>query len=508
MFSINNEVQKLRPGDVLRIPAGVYHENVKMDGISGTKDAPIHIKADGEVVINGGGGEVVFAVVNCEYIIIEGLKVTNAHMGIDVKSTPARGASPLDSIVIRNNEVYGIDGPEGGHSISVYGENPHAPITGLLIDGNRVYDNRLYWSEALVVNGNIDGFVISGNIVWNNDNIGIDIIGFEGKAGEDPSVDCARNGKVFDNVVYGSNTTANEAYWSENHNHEGDGEAFDDDDDEFTPIFGGKYDRCCGGIYVDGGLSIEIYHNFVFDNDLGIEIATEHKPPLVTRDVHVHDNIIANSTGWAGLIFGGYASNLGFTEDCMFENNILYNNDTSIAVQKSQKNTLQNNLIVGGYSALEFNGDMGEMNDFKENFWAENEEEEDFFEGFAELPPAQTRVQVRGTVEMPTILEFETNFGTAWRPNKEYLGIYERFCEANDYIADVEEELNGKEFSAKIVMDKNVIDLVNAWLVEEGHNRAYVRKVLKSKDGNFMLQIAVSYTENAYVQRTVRCKIM
>lgn len=35
-------------------------------------------------------------------------------------------------------------------------------------------------SEVVVLNGNIDGFIIFGNVVCNNNNIGIDFIGYEG----------------------------------------------------------------------------------------------------------------------------------------------------------------------------------------------------------------------------------------------------------------------------------------------------------------------------------------
>ncbi|MCL2188415.1 MAG: hypothetical protein FWC16_05535 [Defluviitaleaceae bacterium] len=503
--SIADAVKKLQAGDVMTIGSGRYSESVRMENINGTADKPVHIKAEAGAVLDGMGGEIALAVVDCAHIIIEGLCVTNAHYGIDVKSTPACGNKTLEHIILRGNEVYGIDGPKGGHAIAVYGENPHAPISGLVIENNRVHNNRLYWSEALVVNGNIDGFVINGNIVWNNDNIGIDIIGFEGKAGDNPDVDCARNGEVFDNIVFGSNTTGNEAYWSGNHNPEGwDGERREKN------AFGGEYDRCCGGIYVDGGWHIEIFHNFVFDNDLGIEVATEHKPPLVTKDVHVHDNIIAGSNGWAGLIFGGYASHLGFTTECTFKNNILYDNESSVAVQKSKGNVLKNNVIVGGWAALDFNGEMQENNLFEENYWENTNNDDEYFEQLDELPTNQRDKQVKGKnlLKNPasgdfTLSNLPAEAGTQWRPDGKWLKLYAEFLKAQQKADEAVEYLQSKTFPAPADGESpctHITQLLN----DGGFAGVSAKRLLKQSKDKYMVQLAAQYGENIYAQATTK----
>ena len=503
-LTITEAVKKLKPGDTLNMTPGVYYENVMMTTISGTAETPIHIKGMGEAIINGNGGGTAFSIINCENIIIQGLTVTNANYGIDIRSTPERGTASLKNIIVKNNIVHGINGPKGGHGISVYGENPAAPITGLIIEENQVHNNKLYWSEALVVNGNIDGFIIRGNIVWNNDNIGIDIIGFEGTAGDNPEVDCARNGKVYDNIVYGSDTTGNEAYWSANHNVQGEvwtgrGEG----------PFKGKYDRCCGGIYVDGGWHIEIYHNFVFDNDLGIEVATEHKPPLVTKDVHVHDNIIASSTGWAGLIFGGYNSILGYTEDCRFENNILYDNATSIAVQKSRKNIIKNNVISGGWAALDFNGEMAANNDFMENYWENANNDEEYFTQLNELPESQRSAQIitTGLLGNPsegdfTLKNFEGS-GTKWRPHKKYLALYAEYVKAQKKADEAKKFLQSQSAIPGLTKE-NACQVLTVFLHENNHPEAEIQTVLKVASTNnlLMVKIIVKYDVNSYAQAT------
>ena len=65
------------------------------------------------------------------------------------------------------------------HGIAAYGDDPHHPITGLRIDHDTVDHLHLGASETVVVNGNVDGWRITDNHIFKNNNIGIDAIGFE-----------------------------------------------------------------------------------------------------------------------------------------------------------------------------------------------------------------------------------------------------------------------------------------------------------------------------------------
>lgn len=106
------------------------------------------------------------------------------------------------------------------------------------------YNCKLGQSEALVLNGNVDGFKVTNNTVHDNDNIGIDFIGYEGTA---PANDNARNGICTGNRVYNIS--------SKNNPH--------------------MLEMSAGGIYVDGGFNILIDSNIVKNADIGIEVATE-----------------------------------------------------------------------------------------------------------------------------------------------------------------------------------------------------------------------------------------
>ena len=82
-----------------------------------------------------------------------------------------------------------------GFGIAVYGTDAKTPISELVIDGNEVHHLQTGSSESLVVNGNVTNFRITHNVVHDNNNIGIDVIGFE-RTAPDPAVDQARDGVV------------------------------------------------------------------------------------------------------------------------------------------------------------------------------------------------------------------------------------------------------------------------------------------------------------------------
>ena len=67
-----------------------------------------------------------------------------------------------------------------------------------MVDGNEVRNCKLGQSESMVLNGNVTDFVVSHNVVHDNDNIAIDFIGFEGTG--PAGLDQARNGVCTKNI--------------------------------------------------------------------------------------------------------------------------------------------------------------------------------------------------------------------------------------------------------------------------------------------------------------------
>ncbi len=348
---------------------------------SGSENAPTVIRpAECEnVVIHGEDGAGI-SLINVSHVAVEGLEVEGGTHGIYCESTREADESLAD-IRIKDCTVHGV---RGTHGICVYARNDLSPVEDITIEGCEVYDCECGSSESVVLNGNVDGFIIENNIIHDNNNIGIDMIGFEGTAkhpdedsGNNPyEADMVRNGVCAGNVVYNISTEGNKAYLED-----------------------GEYDLCAGGIYVDGGQNIEIYNNFIFNCDIGLEVATEHSPDdnelFRVKGIKVHDNVIADCTGWTGICFGGYDKDLGFTEECIFEHNTLVDNAAQIGVQRSRDNRITANLIVGGETAVEFNEDCRKddmTNDISGNAFCEIEDEESWVVDYGKMYEIRTEV--------------------------------------------------------------------------------------------------------------------
>jgi len=216
-----------------------------------------------------------------------------------------------------------------GFGIAVYGTDAKTPITDLVIDGNEVHHLKTGSSESLVVNGNVTNFRITHNVVHDNNNLGIDVIGFE-RTAPDPAVDQARDGVVSGNLVYNITSKGNPAYQNEENS---------------------------DGIYVDGGTRILIEQNVIHDVDFGIELASEHKD-RATSYITARNNLIYHGHT-AGVSIGGYAPDRGHTDHCTVANNTLYENDTSATGSgefqmqwNMADNVFENNIVYAGPRCL------------------------------------------------------------------------------------------------------------------------------------------------------------
>lgn len=419
--TIDRGIKDIQAGITLVVHGGTYAPFELRSACSGTPQAPVTVcAAEGETPIIDAGDGVGILMNNVSNITLSGFEVKNGKYGIYYSSTADQGDEALENITIKDCTVRDVD---GYHGICVYATNDKAPVKNITMEGCHVYSCRCDSSESTVFNGNIDGFIIRNNVIHDNNNIGIDMIGFEGNAmhgdgydGNPFDVDYVRNGKCYGNTVYNISAYGNKAYW-----------------------YDGGYDLCADGIYVDGGQNIEIYDNFVYNCDIGIEVATEHSPDdnelFRVSGVEVHDNIIAGCTGWCGLAFGGYAGDLGFTENCSFNNNTFIDNSTHIGVQRSCGNRIFNNIFVGGETGIEFNTDCAQedlVNEFGDNIWCTDGDFNALYEGgdfdmtvlFGVLTEGrQQLVEARAEV-LSGFASLKDGFGSAFVPSKEAVDAY------------------------------------------------------------------------------------
>jgi hypothetical protein len=274
---IQYAMDRVGAGSTVNVMNGVYNETVTFPR-SGTSGNYIVLQnSPGDTpVIDGTGlpisGETGLVVIeNKAFVKLIGFEIRNLKAGGSSSAFPAgiwiRGNGAF--IEIRNNSVHDIENSCnrcGAHGIAVYGRDPNASIHDIVIDGNQVYNGQFGWSESMVLNGNVENFVVSNNVVHDNDNIGIDFIGYEGE-NPDPALDRARDGTVVGNLVYNIDSYGNPAYGTE---------------------------RSAGGIYVDGGTNIIIERNIVHHANLGVELASEHRGKntsyITLRDNFFYDN--------------------------------------------------------------------------------------------------------------------------------------------------------------------------------------------------------------------------
>ena len=339
--TIQKAANTVGAGSTVCVRGGVYNEQVTFT-VSGTAGAYITFQSyPGETAVVDGTGITVtaaetglFYITNQSYLILRDFELRNF-------TTTSSGRVPVGiriygtahHIELRNNSVHDIENNRTGangtdaHGIAVHGTSGSQAVNNIIIDGNELYDLVLGSSEALVINGNVQFWEVTNNIVRDSNNIGIDAIGFEGTA---PSNDQARDGLIAGNHVYNIDSFGNPAYGN---------------------------DRSAGCVYVDGGTRITIENNVLHHCNLGIEIASEHSGKA-TSFITVRNNFVYSNTQ-VGLGMGGYDTNRGSTENCVVVNNTFYNNATlgdwgaELYVQyDTSDNVIKNNIFYANSNRL------------------------------------------------------------------------------------------------------------------------------------------------------------
>ena len=324
-------------GSTIFVKAGVYSERVVLAKSGNASDGFVTLRnfASDAVALDGtgltapDGSSALLSITDQSYVRVQGLELRNYSTttpNVVIAGIYVTGAG--DHLEVRTCHVHhiannaAVDANKMGRDafgIATYGTNGKTALTNLIYDGNEVDHCTLGSSESFTFNGNIDGFMVTNCTVHDNDNIGIDGIGWEKTA---KTNDQARNGVIRGNLVYNINSKGNPAYGN---------------------------DSSAGGIYVDGGRDIVIERNHIYNADYGIEIGCEHKGKTASG-VIVRDNIVHHCTV-AGLGFGGYDLKRGTTINCQFLNNTFFHNDTSntftgeVNVQVSKNNVFKNNIL-------------------------------------------------------------------------------------------------------------------------------------------------------------------
>jgi hypothetical protein len=244
-------------GATVYVMGGVYNQIVSFPN-SGTQGSPITFQSyPGQTAILDGTGLAVSGTQGLitisgarSYITISGFEIRNL-------STTKTSAVPCGvwitgsgtGVQIQNNLIHNIVSPGKGNGCGLfaYGTS-QTPISGLIVNGNELYDLQTGESESMTLNGNVTNFQVTNNLVHDNYNIGIDIIGYE-KTGP-TGYDQAMLGVVSGNTVYNISGIVNS----------GETDEYDAD-----------------GLYCDGCAYVTWEKNVVFQTDYGIETTSENQ---------------------------------------------------------------------------------------------------------------------------------------------------------------------------------------------------------------------------------------
>lgn len=338
--TIQSALNQAVPGDTISVNAGIYSEKIAFpnSGSAGGGYITLQGAAAHASILDGTGvgGSNMILIDSKSYIRVIGFEMRDNTGVSDGSGVRILGSG--SHIEIRDNKIHDIRGSDA-MGITVYGTQPTS-ISQLIIDGNEIYDCEPARSEALTLNGNIEQFEVTNNLVRDVNNIGVDFIGGETDIQPDPSK-VVRNGVCRGNQVYRARS-----------------------------IYEGGY---AGAIYVDGGRDILIERNITSESDLGLEIGAENNG-ITTRNIVVRDNLIYRNDK-VGIVFGGFDASVGRVEDSSFLNNTLYDNDTlgtgvgELWIQFASNNVIRNNIFLGGQETLLYSENGNVNNQLDYNLW-------------------------------------------------------------------------------------------------------------------------------------------
>jgi len=345
--SIGKALGLVIPGDTVVLRGGVYYEQITFSK-SGLLGKNITLKAypgerpviDGSnVAVTGWTGLV--SIRSIRYLVLDGLDICNmstSNGNADPEGIFIDGSS--HDITIRNCNIYNIrntsplSNGRSGHAILVLGTNMTTSISNLVIEYCTVHDTKTGTSENISLVGNVEGFAIRHNKIYNTENIGIIIAGGDGlNPTGNVDVNYARNGVISDNELTNVSMSNSADVWGV-----------------------GNYGAIA--IYVCGGGGTVIENNKVSRCDRGIGLVSESKI-YPTKTSIVRNNVV-DSCWRTGIYMGDYLNYVGMgTKNCSIINNTLHQNNRALGAfgeiegeirltEHCDNDTIANNTIYAG----------------------------------------------------------------------------------------------------------------------------------------------------------------
>jgi len=350
--TISHAAQTVPANATVNITPAVYYETTE---VYINKPMVLRKNGTGEVVIDASmrsaitPNKFVIGVINTSNVVVDGIKIQNCTMnewkGIWVFNSNISTVT-AQNIAIRNctitnvgwisNNLTAIPADTNVATIPLKVEGGNAlPLSNIYITNNTVYNCATGYGEGITVTGNVDGFTVSGNTVYDIANIGIDIAGNYNNTTAPAAVNKARNGIVEKNTVHHCMSAK----------------------------------AIAAGIYLDGCKNVVVRYNKLHQNGVGLSLGGEAPATSLIGEDTIHNNLIYNNA-FAGAILGTNNANIVHVlKDVRMYNNVFYKNRTGeningvttlngesvttkasltggeIMLQNSDRLTLQNNII-------------------------------------------------------------------------------------------------------------------------------------------------------------------
>lgn len=316
-------------GATIWVAAGTYSERLvwRHSGLDSLSPITLTNYDGGTVILDGASTSTTLAPM-IRIVSKSHLRINNISIANDIQD----GASGINisgagtDVMVTSCKLYNIGFTTDSTAVAGTGNNanPLVVVGSLPSSYNKIYIgyNQIYscntgYSECLTLNGNVENFLIEGNVVHHNRNIGIDVAGHYSWANPTPAVNFARNGNIKYNIVHHC----------------------------VSPV------AVSAGIYVDGAQYVNVEGNIVFANGTGMSLGCENNN-FTADNINIRDNFIYNNID-AGIFAGSNQPNSRVTNSSI-TNNVFYKNNTKdgwigeINIQNTDFLKIKNNIIQSG----------------------------------------------------------------------------------------------------------------------------------------------------------------
>lgn len=316
--TIQYAIESADSNTTIRVAAGVFNERLDFEQAVGLT---VIGAADGSSIISGKNFSdgYLIEISRASDISLKNLTIRDFR-GDNLECVLIRRDShdiEIEGCAFANIGAYNPSG--NAHIILAEGDSA-VGVKNISVINNKIMNCFTGYSEAITMESNVDGFEISGNLIHDVTNIGIDVAGFYSNGVNDPTLNQARNGRIADNTLYNIESP----------------------------------NASCAAIYVDGGRDIVIERNRVYRSTYGIELGCENKfdedtpgYEAVASGITVRHNTIYDCVK-AGIMVGGYDNETtGTVRDSNIYNNTLYKNRNEIELSRCDRISFSKNIIFG-----------------------------------------------------------------------------------------------------------------------------------------------------------------